>query len=132
MDTFQPTDTGYRVQDVVTAAAFLRARRDLTGTITVAGLDGAGVWALFASAVDGSLDGTIADFGDFDATSDEAWVDRYYVPCIRSIGDIRTAAALAGSAPLYVAGPAGNALSAFGAVSLAESPDDASILQLLN
>ena len=25
MDTFQPTDTGYRVQDVITAAAFLRA-----------------------------------------------------------------------------------------------------------
>jgi hypothetical protein len=132
MDTFQPTDTAYRVQDVVTAAAFLRARRDLSDTVSVAGLGEAGVWALFGSAVDGGLKTTYADLSGFDPTNDEAWVAQYYMPCIRSIGDVRTAAALIAPHALYVAS-AGSAAPAgmLGAVAVAPDAGDAALLGLL-
>jgi len=94
MDTFQPTDTGYRVQDALTATAFLHARRDLTGTVDIVGLGQAGVWVLFASAIERAPDSiSIIDWDQFDPSKDQAWVDRYYVPCIRSVGDVKTALA---------------------------------------
>ncbi|NIA15012.1 MAG: hypothetical protein GWP08_13145 [Nitrospiraceae bacterium] len=94
MDTFQPTDTGYRVQDVLTALAYLRSRRDMTGTIDVIGLGDGGVWCLLAGAIDGGVRKTLVDANGFDADDDAAWVARHYTPCIRSVGDIDTAAAL--------------------------------------
>lgn len=107
MDTFQPTDTGCRVQDVLTATAFLQARRDLSGTVHLIGLGDGGVWCLFASASDLSVGATVADLSGFDAEDDQAWVDRFYIPCIRAVGDVRTAAVLAGNRHLYVVRPQG-------------------------
>ncbi len=94
MDTFQPTETGERVQDVLTAAAFLRARRDISELSAVVGLGDAGVWCLLASAIDGHIGITVDDLNGFDPNDDEAWVERHYVPCIRAVGDLRLARAL--------------------------------------
>jgi len=94
MDTFQPTDTGCRVQDVVTALAYLRTRRDLTGIVDLVGLGQAGVWCLFGGAIDGRVRTTIIDAYRFDSDDDKAWVDQHYSSCIRSVGDIDTAAEL--------------------------------------
>ena len=94
MDTFQPTDMGYRVQDVLTALAYLRSRRDMTGTVDLVGLGDGGVWCLFAGAIDGGVRNTLVDANGFDADNDAAWIARHYAPCIRSVGDIDTAAAL--------------------------------------
>lgn len=94
MDTFQPTDTGYRVQDILTALAFLRARRDMTGNVNLVGLKEGGLWCLFASAIDGKVPSTVADLNHFNLDDDAAWVKENYVPCIRAVGDARTAATL--------------------------------------
>jgi hypothetical protein len=94
MDTFQPTDTGERIQDVLTALAFLRARRDLAPEAQVVGLEQAGLWCLFAAAVDASTGTVVADLNQFPIDDDDAWVDQYYVPCLRAIGDLRTAVAM--------------------------------------
>lgn len=94
MDTFEPTDTGCRIQDVMTALTFLRARRDLTRRIDLVGLGDGGVWCLFAGAMDRDVERTVVDLSAFDSENDDAWVDRFYIPCIRGIGDVRTAAAL--------------------------------------
>jgi hypothetical protein len=94
MDTFQPTDTGYRIQDVLTALSYLRFRRDLTGTIDLVGVENGGMWCLFASALDGKVRKTVIDGNQFDATDDNAWTEKFYVPCLRSVGDVATAAAL--------------------------------------
>jgi dienelactone hydrolase len=90
-DTFMPTDTGYRVQDIVTALAYLRLRMPVGGVV---GLGDAGVWALFASAVDGQAPFTGVDANQFPSGDDGAWISRFYVPCIRSIGDLATAAGM--------------------------------------
>ncbi len=94
MDTFQPTDTGCRVQDVLTALAFLRARRDMSGNVNLLGLQDGGLWCLFASAIDGQVPVTAADMNHFALDDDAAWVKTCYVPCIRAIGDVQTAATL--------------------------------------
>ncbi len=129
MDTFQPTDFGYRVQDIITAGAFLHARRDLTDDIALAGLDDAGIAALFASAVGGTFSTTYVDFNGFNADSDADWVAKNYTPCIRSIGDVKTAAALVAPAPLYVSGA--NGLARFGAIDVGADVNESALLQLL-
>jgi dienelactone hydrolase len=91
-DTFEPTDTGRRVQDVLTALAYCRSRRDTTGRTHLVGLGDAGVWCLFASAVDDKAVRIFVDANAFANESDEAWVEKHYIPCIRSVGDLSTAA----------------------------------------
>jgi hypothetical protein len=94
MDTFQPTDTGYRIQDVMTALAYLHSRRDLTPNIDLVGLEDGGLWCLFGAALGDNARTTIIDANRFDVDDDKTWADKYYIPCIRSIGDVETAAAL--------------------------------------
>lgn len=131
MDTFQPTDTGYRVQDVVTALAFLRARRDLTGNIGLCGLREAGIWCLFAAAIDGKTGPVVVDLNRFPVDDDQAWIDTYYVPCIRSVGDVRTAAALIAPRPLVVMNTGTDAYRWLGARTIVELLDTAVVVDLL-
>ena len=99
-DTFQPTDTGCRVQDVLTALAYLRSRRDLTGVTDLVGLGEGGLWSLFAAALDGNVRNVALDGNQFDVDDDKAWESQFYVPCIRGIGDVHTAGALIAPRPL--------------------------------
>jgi dienelactone hydrolase len=96
-DTFEPTDTGRRIQDVVTALAYLRMLRDLNGEANAVGLGDAGVWCLFAAAADGKAARTFVDANGFANDSDDAWAEKQYIPCIRSIGDLSTAATFVAS-----------------------------------
>lgn len=102
-DTFEPTDTACRVQDVLTTLAYVRSRRDLSGQVDLVGLDEGGLWALFASALDGRVTRTVVDANRFDNESDDAWVEAYYVPCLRSVGDVATAAAMIAPRALFIA-----------------------------
>ncbi len=114
-DTFAPSDTAYRIQDILTALAFLRSRRDLTGRTQLVGLGTAGVWCAFAAALDDSVANTVIDANHFDIEDDRAWLDTYNLPCIRSTGDIHTAAAMVAprSLTLFHASPSfGTAVNA--------------------
>lgn len=93
-ETFAPTDTAFRVQDLLTASAYLRGRLDCSGNVSMVGLTDAGIWALFAGALDPLVNAVWVDFNGFDREDDAAWAQRYYVPGIRAIGDVVTAAAL--------------------------------------
>lgn len=88
-DTFQPTDTGERIQDILTALAFLRSRRDLSGDLTLQGFGDGALWALFAGAIDGEVEVPGAE--DVPAPDAAAWASRLYIPCILSIGGVDTA-----------------------------------------
>ena len=96
-DTFLPTDTGCRVQDVITARAFLAARYDMTGVVDLVGLEEGGLWCLFAGAVDTSFRRVLVDMNQFDLDDDAAWEAQYYVPGLRALGDVP--AALVAGAP---------------------------------
>jgi len=120
--TFYRTDAAERVQDIVTALACAQQQvfRDLSGAwrngspetpvpqalsgpdravskgaagVDLIGLGRSGIDCLFARAFAGVGGSTIIDADRFDA-GDQAFADRLFVPGIRRVGDIRTAAAL--------------------------------------
>lgn len=91
-DTFLPTDTAYRIHDIVTAAAFLR--NEIDAPVAVTGIGDAGVLALFAAALDPGIAKVVADADGFDPHNDAQWVEKFYMPCIRSVGGLNTAAAM--------------------------------------
>lgn len=95
-DTFLPTDTGCRVQDILTARAFLNARYDLTGAVDLAGLEQGGIWCILAGTVDTGFRRILADMNQFDINDDAAWEEHYYVPALRALGDVPAALAAGG------------------------------------
>ena len=95
-DTFLPTDTGCRVQDILTARAFLAARYDLTGAMDLAGLEQGGIWCILAGATDTGFRRVLADMNQFDINDDAAWEEHYYVPALRALGDLPAALATGG------------------------------------
>jgi hypothetical protein len=90
--TFYRTDAAERVQDIVTALCYLR----LPGNkkVDLIGVGNSGIDCLFARAFYGGSGATAIDAAQFDATHDQSFVDRLFVPSIRRVGDIRTAAAM--------------------------------------
>jgi len=90
-DTYQQTDTGYRVQDVLTAIGFLRARRDCTGDVQVFGEGASAPWVLLAGAIDGGLSKVSANVEAIDFSSDAPWLSEFYIPGILGVGGLDTA-----------------------------------------
>lgn len=97
--TYNRTDDAERVQDVLTAFAFLKSRYN---QVHIVGFGISGLWALLSKAVSG-LDGKIAaDAAQFDASSDDEYAKRLYIPCFRRVGDFGTVLALIAPNPLYL------------------------------
>lgn len=94
--TFNRTDNANRVQDLLTAIAGLRK---LSGrqSVNLVGMGQAGVWAVFARALADSNVVLLANLARFDATSDDEYVNHFFVPGIRRAGDFRGAATLMAS-----------------------------------
>ena len=104
LDTFEPTDTACRVQDILTAVAFARSRRDMTEQVSLAGWGLAGLWVLFAAALDENINRVAADLRGFPLNDDNAWASLCYAPSLRYMGDIHMAAALTGERAILLAG----------------------------
>lgn len=97
--TYNRTDDAERVQDIVTAMAFLHSRHK---RVHLVGMGRAGLWVLLTRAVIEGDGKTVVDADQFDANSDDEFVRRLYVPCLRRIGDVRTALTLMAPRPLLV------------------------------
>lgn len=107
--TYNRTEAANRVQDILTAVAYLKSRSDV-GPVELVGLDEAGLWCLLARALAPAVDSCAVDVQKFDAGDDEQFVKRLYIPLLRRAGAIRTAVALAAPRRLLIC----NAGSAFG------------------
>ena len=90
---FNRSDDANRVQDVLTAIAFLR-RHTESETVNVVGAGRAGLWVLLAAALDAGALTVAADLDRFDATDDAAYVNGMFIPGLRRAGDVRAAAPL--------------------------------------
>lgn len=90
--TFYRTDAAERVQDIVIALNYAAAGGK-TG-VDLIGLGRSGIDCLFARAFAGVGGSTAIDADQFDAGDDQVFADKFFVPCIRRVGDVRTAAAL--------------------------------------
>ncbi len=89
--TFHRTDAQNRVQDILTAVAWLRGL--YREPVEIVGIGEAAVWAVFAAAADGGALRLRADAADFDG-SDEAFERRFFVPGIQRVGGWKAALAL--------------------------------------
>jgi hypothetical protein len=88
--TFNKTDDANRVQDILTALAWLK-----TPDVTLIGSGTSGVWCLFAAAVAPTPVDLKANLDGFTG-SDQDFIDRFFVPGIQRAGGLQAAKMLAG------------------------------------
>lgn len=88
--TFNQSDDANRVQDILTALAWLN-----TPKTRLVGLGKAGVWCVFAGAVSRQPVDLQADLAGFSG-SDQDFVERFFVPGIQRAGGLAAARRLAG------------------------------------
>jgi len=86
--SYNKSDDAERVQDILTALAFLR--RNARGRPELIGVGRAGVWSLFAAALAPSEVNLIADLNGFSG-SDEDFRERFYVPGVQRAGGLSAA-----------------------------------------
>ncbi len=96
--TYNRTDAANRIQDILTAVAFLNQ----TGKLSVVGLDQAGTPALLARSFAPQIDRMIVDAAQLKSSSDEAFLNWLPIPGLRRAGDFTTAVAVAPLAPLTI------------------------------
>jgi len=77
-----------RVQDILTAAAYLKSQAG--GKLELIGLGDAGVWCLFAAAIAPVAIDLVADLSGFGGT-DQDFHDRFFVPGIQRAGGLSAA-----------------------------------------
>jgi dienelactone hydrolase len=100
---YNRTDDANRVQDILTAAAYLRSRA--AGLpLKVAGAERAGLWSILARAFDGGEASWAVDLAGFDAASDESFLRLLNIPGIRRAGDFKSAALLNQRGRLWIHG----------------------------
>lgn len=98
--TYNRTDTALRVQDILTALAYLRSQKQAS-PVNLIGLDEAGLGCLLARGLAPFVKRCVGDAARFDA-SDDAFLRKLFVPGLRRAGDVYTAAALAAPKPLFL------------------------------
>jgi hypothetical protein len=90
---FNQTDDANRVQDILTAVAYVQ-QRSPNATVNLVGLHMGGVWSYFARALAGRGVNLAADLEQFRTDTDQEYLDRFFVPGLRKAGDFRAAATL--------------------------------------
>jgi hypothetical protein len=86
--TFNKSDDANRVQDILTALAWLNTPRT-----RLVGLGKAAIWCTFAAAVANQPVDLQADLGNFTGT-DQQYADSFFVPDIQRAGGLRAAKSL--------------------------------------
>jgi dienelactone hydrolase len=86
--SYNRTDAADRVQDILTALAYLESQS--VGLPTLVGLKEAGVWCVFAAAVAPPEVEVMGELGGFTGT-DEDFRDRFFVPGIQRAGGLTAA-----------------------------------------
>ena len=99
--TYNRTDDANRVQDVLTALAWLK-RQPGVRAVSLVGLERAGPWCLLAQALAPGLEAVVADADTLATETDEAYLDRISVPLLRSVGGFETALTLGLGARLRI------------------------------
>ncbi len=101
--TYNRTDDAERVQDILTALAYLKSQPGFS-SVDMSGAGRAGLWVLLARAlapVD-SVRRTAADAARFDSENDDAYLEKLPIPLLRRAGDFRTVTTLVAPAELML------------------------------
>jgi len=98
---FNQTNDANRVQDILTALAYLQSRAG-SQTVKLVGLDIAGVWSYFARSMAGPGVDLAADLAQFRTDADQEYIDKFYIPGLRKAGDFRAAAVVDTEGKLFL------------------------------
>ena len=90
--TYNRTDAALRVQDILTALAYLKSQAAMS-SLNLIGLGEAGLWCLLAAGF-ADVAHTVVDANGFDSDNDAAYLQTLPIPGIRRVGDFRTAGTL--------------------------------------
>jgi hypothetical protein len=104
--TYNRTDDANRVQDVLTALAWL-TRQPGVRRVSLVGLERAGLWCLLAQALAPSLAAVVADADGFATEADGSYLERLPMPLLRGVGGFETALTLGLGRRLLVHGTGG-------------------------
>ena len=99
--TYNRTATANRVQDLLTAVAWLRRSSEST-SVSLVGTGAAGPWCLLACGLCPQITRAVIDAGLFETDSDEEYEEKLFIPVLRRLGGLAAAAALATPAELYL------------------------------
>ncbi len=99
--TYNRTPTANRVQDILTAVTWLR-RSSESPSVSLVGIGAAGPWCLLACGLCPQIDRAVIDVDRFDTDSDAEYEEKLFIPVLRRLGGLATAAALATPAELYL------------------------------
>lgn len=99
--TFNPADESLRVQDILTAIAYLQGREDVAG-VNLIGMGEAGLWCLLANAFAPDLNRAAVDVTGFDNRDESAWLNHLNIPGILRVGGFDTAITCAVPRPLLI------------------------------
>ncbi len=99
--TYNRTPTANRVQDILTAVTWLR-RSSESPSVSLVGIGAAGPWCLLACGLCPQITRAVIDVDRFDTDSDEEYEEKLFIPVLRRLGGLSTAAALATPAELYL------------------------------
>ncbi len=99
--TYNRTATAHRVQDILTAVTWLR-RSSLCSSVSLIGLGEAGPLCLLACGLCPQAGRAVIDADRFDTDSDEAYEEKLFIPGLRRLGGLPSAATLATPAELYL------------------------------
>ena len=99
--TYNRTTTANRVQDILTAVAWLR-RTGGVASVSLVGIGAAGPWCLLACGLSPHVGRAVIDADRFETDSDETYESRLFIPVLRRLGGLSAAAALATPAELYL------------------------------
>lgn len=99
--TYNRTDTAHRVQDVLTAVAYLRSIDDV-GRLSVVGAGRAGLPTLLARALAPPVDALVSDASGFASEDEQEYLQELFVPGVLRAGGFLTAALADTESPLFV------------------------------
>jgi dienelactone hydrolase len=100
--TYNRTDAQERVQDILTVCDGVRkfSKQGVLSRLSLVGMEQAGAWVMLAAP---TADAVAADVAQLDLTNDDALLaPELYIPCLRRMGDFRTALTLAAPHPLLL------------------------------
>ena len=99
--TYNRLNDAHRVQDVITAIAYLNKVKG-AGRLNVIGLKEAGLYALLARSYVTGVDQMVVDAAQFDNNNDDEFLKRLAIPGLRRAGDFTTAVAVSPLTPLLI------------------------------
>ena len=99
--TYNRTPTSLRIQDILTGLAYLKNRKDVS-VVNLVGLEEAGLWCLLARSLAPKLNTTVVDVAQFPNHSDQAYLNKLFIPLIRRAGEFRTAVTLSPTSRLLI------------------------------